>query len=86
MTHCKSNMSLPMVPTTSKHHLPPLSPCPVTNSLPPSPAKDPKWEPAEEPPKHHRINWDKHSTMIFPVLAISFNCVYWVFYLYLDKK
>ena len=83
MTHCKSNISLPMVPTTS--HLS-NSPCPPAHSLPPSPAKDQtKWQ-EEESTKRHKINWDKHSTMIFPVLAISFNCVYWVFYLYIDKK
>lgn len=83
MTHCKSNISLP---TTSKSPFPMhLSPNNIAQSLPPSPTKQPNWTPLEEPP-HHKINWDKHATTLFPVLAATFNCIYWVYYLYLDKK
>ena len=78
MTHCKSTLSLP-TSTVSKFNLP------VHNS---AENINPSHSPIqpETTPQEHRINWDKHSTVIFPFLAITFNCFYWVYYLYLNKK
>ena len=84
MTRCKSTISLP---STSKSQFPlQLSPNNIPHSLPHSPSKVPNGTIPEDHLRHHQINWDKHSTILFPALATTFNCIYWMFYLYLDKE
>ena len=76
MVRCKSSSDIALT-AASKLSLDALS-----KSLPDSPEKF-----MAEPEKRRRqINWDKHSTIVFPVVAATFNCIYWVFYLILNKN